>query len=207
MTMDAGFFVRGFVSGFSIAAVVGPIGILCIQRTLHRGFLYGLLTGLGAATADGIYGGIAVSGLTIIWTLLFHQQNWIRLSGGLLLAYLGIKVWLTRPVEQATRTGESSFPAAYASTLLLTLTNPLTILSFATALAGLGAGTISQSGLSAILVTAGVFCGSCTWWLLLSAGVSLLRGRITARWPVRINRLAGSALMLFAIITVFRLIL
>jgi threonine/homoserine/homoserine lactone efflux protein len=205
--MDTGFFVRGFALGFSIAAVVGPIGILCIQRTLRQGFLYGLLTGLGAATADGIYGGIAASGLTIISALLIHQQNWIRLIGGLFLAYLGMKAWLTHPAERATRTVGSSFPSAYASTLLLTLTNPLTILSFATVLAGLGVGTVSQHGLPTFLVTVGVFCGSCTWWLLLSTGVGLLRGRITARWLVWINRLAGCALMLFAMITMLSLIL
>lgn len=205
--MDTGFFVRGLAIGFSIAAVVGPIGMLCIQRTLHKGFLSGLVTGLGAATADGIYGCVAASGLTIISTLLLKQQNWIRLIGGLFLAYLGIKAILTRPVERVAETAGHSFPATYASTLLLTLTNPLTILSFAAIFAGLGVGTVSQDEWPAAVATAGVFCGSCAWWLLLSAGIGLLRSRMTIRWLAWINRLAGMALVLYGIIAVISLIL
>ena len=205
--MDASFFVRGLVIGFSIAAVVGPIGILCIQRTLQKGFLYGLVTGLGAATADGVYGGVAAFGLTLISALLLGQQNWIRLVGGLFLIYLGLKAALTRPAELAAPASGRNFPGAYASTLLLTLTNPLTILSFATVFAGLGVGTAGKNNLSAALVAAGVFCGSCAWWLLLSGGVGLLREKMTARWLVWINRLAGAALLIFGIIALASLVM
>lgn len=204
--MDANFFVRGLVIGFSIAAVVGPIGILCIQRTLQKGFVYGLVTGLGAATADGIYGSVAAFGLTIISALLLGQQNWIHLVGGLFLIYLGIRTVLTSPAEQAARTSGRNFLDTYTSTLLLTLTNPLTILSFATIFAGLGVGTAGRNGLSAALVAAGVFCGSCAWWLLLSGGVGLLREKMTARWLTWINRLAGATIMIFGIIALSSLI-
>jgi threonine/homoserine/homoserine lactone efflux protein len=203
--MDTGFFLRGLVIGFSIAAVVGPIGMLCIQRTLQNGFFSGLVTGLGAATADGIYGSIAASGLTVISTLLFNQQHWIRLSGGLFLGYLGIKAILRRPAERVAPGPGKSLPTAYISTLLLTLTNPLTILSFATVFAGLGVGTAGQNGWPAALVTAGVFCGSCSWWLLLSGGVGLLHRKMTTRWIFWMNRLAGTALLIFAAIAVLGL--
>jgi threonine/homoserine/homoserine lactone efflux protein len=202
--MDTGFFLRGLAIGFSIAAVVGPIGMLCIQRTLHNGFFYGLVSGLGAATADGIYGSIAAFGLTVISTLLLNQQNWIRLIGGLFLGYLGIKAILTRPVQRIAPATSRSFPGAYASTLLLTLTNPLTILSFATVFAGLG--VVGQNGWPAALVTAGVFCGSCAWWLFLSGGVGLLRRKMTTRWLVWINRLAGTALLIFALLALLGLL-
>lgn len=205
--MDTGFFVRGLAIGFSIAAVVGPIGILCIQRTLRQGFFCGLLTGLGAATADGIYGCIAAFGLTIVSTLLLGQQHWIRLLGGLFLAYLGLKAILTRPVEQAAKAAGGGFSGVYASALLLTLTNPLTILSFATVFAGLGVGTVSQGGWPAALVTAGVFCGSCAWWFLLSGGVGLVRVRLTTGWLVWVNRLAGTALLIFGLLAVISLFL
>src|SRR6187551_2270571 len=128
--MDFSFLVRGLVIGFSVAAVVGPIGMLCIQRTLYKGFRYGLVTGMGAATADGIYGGIAAFGLTIISSFLVSQQGRIRLLGGAFLVYLGIKAMFTRPAEQAAQASGSTFPGIYLSTVLLTLTNPLTIISF-----------------------------------------------------------------------------
>ncbi len=205
--MDISFLLRGLLIGFSIAAVVGPIGILCIQRSLHKGFLTGLVTGMGAATADGIYGGIAAFSLTVITHILIGQQNWIRLFGGLFLLYLGLKALLSKPAEQAARAGGGSLPGLYVSTLLLTLTNPLTILSFATVFAGLGVGTNGHGSLAAAtLVTLGVFAGSSCWWLLLSGGVSLLREKLTARWLLWMNRLAGIALLIFGIIALISLI-
>lgn len=197
--MDASFFARGLVIGFSIAAVVGPIGMLCIQRTLQKGFRYGFITGLGAATADGIYGSVAAFGLTIISTFLIGQQSWIRLIGGLFLVYLGVRAMLTPLTQKVAQARGRGFLGAYTSTLLLTLTNPLTILSFATVFAGLGVGTAGRDTLSATLVAAGVFCGSGVWWLLLSGSVGLLRERLTARWLSWINRLAGSALVIFGV--------
>lgn len=204
--MDASFFARGLLIGFSIAAVVGPIGMLCIQRTMQKGFFFGLVTGLGAATADAVYGGIAAFGLTIISAFLVSQQTWIRLAGGLFLVYLGIKAILTRPAEHAAKAAGNNFLVAYTSTLLLTLTNPLTILSFAAVFAGLGVGMASRSGLAAALVVAGVFCGSGIWWLLLSGGIGLLRGKLNPRWLTWVNRFAGAALAIFGIIALFSLI-
>src|SRR6266516_3264198 len=138
--METSFFVRGLLIGFSIAAVVGPICLLCIHRTLHNGSLYGLVTGLGAATADAVYGGIAAFGLTVIATFL---------------VYLGIKTVFTRPARQAAKGEANNFFGAYASTLLLTLTNPLTILSFAAIFAGIGVGGTGRSYLAATIVVWG----------------------------------------------------
>ena len=204
--MNLSFFLRGLLIGFSVAAVVGPIGMLCIQRSLEKGFVVGLVTGLGAATADSIYGGVAAFGLTAISTFLMGQQTWIRLLGGLFLLYLGIKTILTKPAEQSARAGGSSLLGLYVSTFLLTLTNPLTILSFATIFAGLGLGMGGRTELTAVLVTLGVFSGSACWWLLLSGGVGLLHTRLSKRWLVWINRLAGIALLIFGIIALISLI-
>jgi threonine/homoserine/homoserine lactone efflux protein len=198
--MDTTFFLRGLLIGFSIAAVVGPIGLLCISRTLQRGFLYGFVTGLGAASADAAYGSVAAFGLTLISGFLVSQQTWIRLLGGLFLVYLGIRTILSKPAQQAAKVAGHSFFSAYISTLLLTLTNPLTILSFAAIFAGLGVGVASSNGLSAALVVGGVFCGSALWWLLLSGGVSLLREKMTARWLRWINRGAGLAILIFGLV-------
>jgi threonine/homoserine/homoserine lactone efflux protein len=203
--MDPTFIVRGFLIGFSVAAVVGPIGVLCIQRTARKGFLYGLVTGLGAATADAMYGGIAGFGLTVMATFLVSQQGWIHIIGGLFLVYLGIKTVFTRPAERAASARADNFLGAYASTLLLTLTNPQTILSFAAIYAGIGVGGGKNGALSATLVVSGVFLGSTLWWCLLTAGISLLRGKLTYRWFLWINRIAGSVIILFGLLALLSL--
>ena len=203
--MDPTFIVRGFLIGFSVAAVVGPIGVLCIQRTTRKGFLYGLVTGLGAATADAMYGGIAGFGLTMLATFLVSQQGWIHIIGGLFLVYLGIKTVFTRPAERAASARADNFLGAYASTLLLTLTNPQTILSFAAIYAGIGVGGGKNGALSATLVVSGVFLGSTLWWCLLTAGISLLRGKLTYRWFLWINRIAGSVIILFGLLALLSL--
>jgi threonine/homoserine/homoserine lactone efflux protein len=189
--MDLGLFLRGFVIGLSIAAPVGPIGVLCIRRTLAQGRSYGLVSGLGAATADGVYGCVAGFGLTFISGFLVDQQVWLRLVGGAFLCYLGIKTLLARPAEEAAEAKSIGLLGAYGSTFVLTLTNPMTILSFAGVFAGLGiAETGGDYGSAAILVL-GVFCGSALWWLLLSGGVSLFRDRFTPQALVWVNRASG----------------
>jgi threonine/homoserine/homoserine lactone efflux protein len=198
-------FLRGLLIGFSIAAVVGPIGVLCINRTLDKGFLPGLVTGLGAATADGMYGAVAAFGLTVISTLLIKQQLWIHLIGGGFLIYLGGRTLLSRPAERAANASASSLPGAYASTLLLTLTNPTTILSFIAVFAGIGVGASKNSALVAALVVCGVFLGSVLWWCLLSGGISLLRRRFTARWLLLVHRFSGGVILLFGIAAILSL--
>jgi threonine/homoserine/homoserine lactone efflux protein len=122
--MGGSFFFRGLLIGFAVAAVVGPMSILCIQRTLSRGHLYGMVSGLGVATADAIYGSVAGFGLTLIASALVSLQGWLRLIGGLFLAYMGIKIALSKPAERAAAAQAHNFVGAYASTFLLALTNP-----------------------------------------------------------------------------------
>ena len=203
--MDASFFVRGLLIGLSIAAVVGPMSILCIHRTLNFGQRYGLVSGLGIATADAVYGSIAAFGVTVIASFLVSQQIWIRLIGGLFLVYLGIKTILTRPAEGAAVAKANSFFGAYASTLVLTLTNPLTILSFAAIFAGIGVGGASRSYLSAAIVVLGVFSGSALWWCILTSVISLVRGKLTASWLLWINRVSGGIIGIFGVIALLSL--
>ena len=203
--MDASFFVRGLLIGLSIAAVVGPMSILCMQRTLYKGYLYGLLSGMGIATADGVYGCIAGFGLTLITNFLVNQQVWVRLIGGLFLVYLGIRTIFTRPAERAAAAKANNFLGAYVSTFLLTLTNPLTILSFAAIFAGIGVGGVSKSYLTAAIVVLGVFTGSALWWCFLTGGISLLRGRFTPRWLLWINRVSGGIITVFGMLALLSL--
>ena len=201
--METNFFFRGLLIGFSIAAPVGPIGVLCIRRTLADGRLVGLASGLGAATADAFYGSLAGFGLTLVANFLVSQQTWLRLVGGIFLLYLGVKTFLSKPAGDAVRvtnTPSRGLWSAYLSTLLLTLTNPLTILSFAAIFAGLGLAETGGKPVSAVLLVLGVFCGSASWWLLLSGGVSLLRRRVTPRILQWVNRLAGVVIVIFGLL-------
>jgi len=192
--------LRGLIIGFSIAAPVGPIGVLCIRRTLADGRLHGLASGLGAASADAIYGSIAGFGLTAISGFLVAQGDWLRLIGGVFLVYLGARTFLTRPAERPAGAAGRGLASAYASTFALTLTNPVTILSFAAIFAGLGLAEREADYGAAVALVAGVFSGSAAWWLLLSGGVSLFRRAFTPSRMRWINRLSGAVLTGFGVL-------
>jgi threonine/homoserine/homoserine lactone efflux protein len=192
------FLFKGVIIGFSIAAPVGPIGVLCIRRSLAEGRRIGLATGLGAATADAAYGCVAGFGLTVISSFLVGQRFWLSLIGGLFLCYLGIRTFMSEPSEQPAEVRGGGLLSAYLSTLFLTLTNPMTILSFVAVFAGFGLGA-SPDYLSASILVAGVFVGSALWWLLLSSGVALFRERVNAGWMLAINRLSGGVILAFGL--------
>jgi threonine/homoserine/homoserine lactone efflux protein len=206
--MDLGLFLRGLIIGFSIAAPVGPIGVLIIRRTLAEGRIAGLVTGLGAATADAFYGAVAGFGLTFITGLLIGQQFWIRLVGGLFLCYLGLRVLLTAPAQVAAgaSVAGSNLWGAYLATFALTLANPLTIMSFAGVMAGLGVGSTGEDYSTAGILVLGVFLGSALWWFIISFGLNMLRLRLTPsilRW---VNRASGAILLAFGVLAVTSLL-
>jgi len=198
--MDPAMFLRGLLIGLSIAAPVGPIGVLCIRRTLADGRWVGLATGLGAATADATYGAVAGFGITIVSSLLLGHQTGIRLIGGLFLCYLGAKTFITAPAENVTSVEGRGLFGAYGSALALTLTNPTTILSFAAIFAGLGAGAGSHAAGGAALLVLGVLLGSALWWIVLTHLVSTLRAKITAPRLHWVNRVSGSILVGFGLL-------
>jgi threonine/homoserine/homoserine lactone efflux protein len=194
--MDLSVFWKGALLGFSIAAPVGPIGVLCIRRSLGAGFLAGFASGLGAATADALYGAVAGLGLTAVSSVLLAGRGWLRLVGGLLLLALGARTFFAAPA--APRPASSTGPPRgllhqYASTFLLTVTNPATILSFTAAFGALGLVT----RLAAAALVAGVFAGSAAWWLLLAGATSRLRARLPPTALAWINRGSGLILGVF----------
>lgn len=203
--MESSLFIRGLLIGFSIAAPVGPIGVLCIRRTLADGRVSGLASGFGAATADAFYGCVAGFGLTFISSFLVGQRIWLSLFGGLFLLYLGIKTLLSKPAEKEADIKQSGLLGSYFSTLLLTLTNPMTILSFVAIFAGLGLANTSGSYDSALVLVLGVFLGSAMWWLLLSGGVGLFRERSNAQGLLWVNRVSGLIITIFGIIALTNL--
>jgi threonine/homoserine/homoserine lactone efflux protein len=199
--MELPFYLKGILLGFSIAAPVGPIGVLCIRRTLERGRAYGFISGLGAATADGFYGTVAGFGLTLVISLLTGVQVWLRLLGGAFLVYLGVTAFRQRtPSALQGSANPAGLVGAYASTLLLTLSNPATILSFLTIFAGAGVANMAHSTQAAIALVAGVFTGSSLWWFVLSALVGWLGSRLGPRVLMWVNRLAGASLAIFGLV-------
>lgn len=198
------FLLKGLAMGFCIAAPVGPIGVLCIRRSLAEGMAIGLATGLGAATADAAYGAVAAFGLTAISDFLVGQKFWLGLIGGSFLCYLGVRTFRSRPAEQAANVQGRGLAGAYGSTLFLTLTNPMTILSFIAVFAGIGFGTGKSYGNASALVV-GVFVGSAAWWLILSSGVGALRSRVNANWMRAVNRFSGAVICAFGVYALSRL--
>lgn len=212
-------FFRGLLFGLAIAAPVGPIGVLCIRRTLEMGQIVGLVSGLGAATADGFYGCIAGFGLTVVADFLTEQAFWFRIVGGLFLCYLGVTTFLAKPAslkiqvdelsasdppqKAISATSSRSLLGAYASTLALTITNPATIFTFVSIFSGLGIVESGQDYATSGVLVAGVFLGSALWWLLLSGTVNLLRSQVTPNKMRWLNRASGTVIVVFGVVALF----
>lgn len=205
--MSIDFLIRGLIIGLSIAAPVGPMAVLVIRRTLTEGRLAGFVTGLGIAAGDTFYGALGGFGLTFITSFLISGQFWLRLIGGAFLIYLGVKTLLSRPAEKAAEGAGKvrSLPAYFVSSILLTLTNPTTIISFAAIMAGLGIGSSSGDYLSATILVTGVGLGSTAWWVILTGLISLFKNRINAAGMSWINRLSGLIIIAFGLLALLSL--
>jgi threonine/homoserine/homoserine lactone efflux protein len=193
------FLLKGIFLGFCLAAPVGPIGLLCIQRTLYEGRLTGFVSGLGATAADVIYGCIAGFGIAFVANFLTSQQQWLRLIGGAFICYLGIKIFFTKPAERAAANKNSGLLGAFLSTFFLMLTNPITIAVFMAMFAGIGATSAGGDYLAVAALVLGISLGSALWWLLLCGGVSLFRAKLTPERMRWINRIAGIIIVGFGV--------
>jgi threonine/homoserine/homoserine lactone efflux protein len=158
----------------------------------------GLATGLGAATADALYGAVAGFGLAIVSDFLVAQRSLLGIVGGLFLCYLGIRTFLAKPAERTKEVRASGLGSAYATTFVLTMTNPMTILSFVAVFAGLGLAASPNYSAGSLLVI-GVFVGSAIWWVFLSTVASLFRSRITLAWMRGVNRVSGAIIFAFGL--------
>jgi threonine/homoserine/homoserine lactone efflux protein len=196
--------LEGALIGLSIAAPVGPIALLCIRRTLADGRLTGFVSGLGAATADGVYGAIAGFGLAILSRTLLENQQWLRILGGLYLCYLGTRIFLSGITERAAAQSRRGLIGVYLSTFFLTITNPVTIIAFLAVFAGLGV-TAGGDPRDATQLVVGVFLGSSTWWLALALAVGAFRSRITPITLLWVNRLAGALIAGFGVFAIYAL--
>ncbi|MGH8765784.1 MAG: LysE family translocator [Burkholderiales bacterium] len=190
--------LKGLFFGFVLAATVGPMWVLCFKRTLAQGPLTGLASGMGIAFADGFYGAVAAFGMSAVSDVLLRYDFWIGLLGLIFLVYLGLNTLLAKPALEDRSERRFGLAGAFFSTLGLTLANPPTILAFAAIFAGLGLASDADYE-AAALVTAGVFLGSASWWILLAAGAGWLRGRVGPRLFRAINLASGVSILGFAL--------
>lgn len=202
MGSQAELFARMFVIGIVVAAPVGAMGVLCIQRVLAHGWRAGFATGAGIATADAGYAALAAFGVTAVSRWMVDYQAQFRIIGGIGLIWLGWRAVRTPPAHSAAATTDSPrLSVLYSSAVGLTLTNPMTIMAFAAIFAG--AGLVAQAGTgSALVVTLGVALGSLSWWIALSTGVWAVRHAVSDRVMLIVNRISGALLIAFGVLAV-----
>jgi threonine/homoserine/homoserine lactone efflux protein len=195
--MDILLFIKGIGVGFAIAAPVGPVGMLCMQRSLTKGFLYGLFSGMGAATADAIFGAIAAFGVSFISEFLTREQFWLQLGGAILLLIMGIHTIFAKWRPPGERAGANDLAHDLLTTFFLTITNPITIFSLTAVFVAVGITSGTETLLGGGLVTGGVFVGSALWWCILCSAFSLGRSVMSGVYLKRIHRAAGFVMLAF----------
>ncbi len=204
MSIDLALLARTYLIGIAVAAPVGAMGVLCIQRTLARGWRAGFATGLGIASADALYAACAAFGVAAVSSLLVAWQTPLRLVGGAVLIYLGVRSILTAPsAGAASSAAEKAAPppagSLYASAVALTLTNPMTIMAFGAVFASAGL-VASPSGATAATATLGVALGSLSWWTALTSVVAAVRHGFSESTLVWVSRISGAAVAAFGVL-------
>jgi threonine/homoserine/homoserine lactone efflux protein len=196
--MEPIFFLKGLIIGFAMAVPFGPIGIMCIRKTLAEGHSRGMIIGLGAATADALYGSIAAFGLTFVSDVIASQHIWLRLIGGGLLLFLGVRTFRAKRKNPMIPTANKGMLGSYISSFLLALTNPVTIFAFVAVFAAFGLGH-RLFIVSACILVVGVFAGSCLWFLTLGYVATLFRNKLDAGGLTWVNRISGVLIILSGI--------
>jgi threonine/homoserine/homoserine lactone efflux protein len=196
-------FFKGLLIGIIMAAPVGPLSILCIRRSLVRGHHAGIATALGIALADGFYAFITALGLGAISSFIIDKKEIFYIIGGILLVFLGIRTLTAPPILHSQPLKSKGFFITLIQTMFLTLTNPMTIFTFATIAAFLGFEGYTHDRFQAVLISFGVFCGSALWFLMLSTLVAYYRKQLTP-FIVTVNKISGSILIAFGILFIFQ---
>ncbi len=200
--METNLFVHGIVIGIALAAPVGPIAFVCIQRSIAHGRLHGIIAGLGIATADAFYAAVTAFGLALISDFLLARQWFFRLFGGLALIAVGLKIFFAPPPEMKVQADGGSLLSDYSTMLALTLANPLTILFFAIIIPGFGAVISGATWINPALFVIGVFAGEMAWWVILCGSIGSMRSYLTQERLHTINRLAGLVIAAFGVVLI-----
>jgi len=205
--MTTTIFIKGMVIGLLISLPVGPIAVLCIHRTLNEGKIHGMVSGLGAATADVVYGFLAASGLSFISNFLIKEQLWFRLLGGFFLCYMGVKLLRSRVIQKTVSEDSANYFSNYVSALFLALSNPGTFLVLAAIFAGLGVTQTRVHHVSVGLLVSGVFLGSGLWWFILSSVTGVFLKKLDYVKLAWLNRISAIVIAGFGVLVLTSLIL
>ncbi|MBU8892685.1 MAG: LysE family translocator [Bacteroidales bacterium] len=199
--MEVEFLLKGLIVGFLASIPLGPVGVLCIQRTINKGRFSGLFSGMGAATVDAFFALVAALGLTYIINFIEEQHFYIQLIGGVILIILGSRIFNTNPIKQIRkhRRKKNKLIEDFFSVLFLTLSNPLAIFLFIAAFAGIGMVTSKDSSLKSSLIVLGVFIGAMLWWFTLTFLVDLFRKHFRLKQLWWINKIAGIIIIVFGV--------
>jgi threonine/homoserine/homoserine lactone efflux protein len=203
--MEPIFFLKGLIIGFAMAVPIGPLGIMCIRKTLAEGHSRGMIIGLGAATADSFYGSIAAFGLTFVSDVIASQHFRLRLVGGGLLLFLGIRTFRAKRKNPKIPVENKGLVRSYVTSFLLALTNPVTLFAFIAVFAAFGMGQ-KLDVISACILVLGVFIGSCLWFLTLGYAVTRFRKNLDADGLIWVNRISGVLIMLSGVVALVSLI-
>ena len=204
--METGLFIHGIIIGVALAAPVGPIAFMCIQKSIAQGRLHGIIAGLGIATADAFYAAVTAFGLALISDFLLARQWFFRLFGGLALIAVGLKIVFAAPPDLSVKSSSESYLKNYTTMLALTLANPLTILFFAIIIPGFGAVISGATWINPALFVVGVFLGEVIWWVVLCGALGSMRNYLTQKRLHTINRLAGLVIAAFGVVLIASLI-
>jgi threonine/homoserine/homoserine lactone efflux protein len=197
--MDLNLFLQGMIIGLTLAVPVGPIALLCIQRAVTDGRLHGIISGIGVATADSFYAAVTFFGLTFISGLILSHQFSLRLAAGVVLIFVGIRIFLSLPAPLNGKTGHETYLKDYLSMVAIAIANPLTLIFFVAILPGFGVVLTENSVLSASEFVGGIFFGSTLWWIILCGSIGSVRSRITAEHLGLINRISGVLIVVFGV--------
>lgn len=206
--MFASLLVKGIIVGLLASIPLGPIGVICIQRTINKGRLSGFLSGVGAATADTIFAAIAGFSLTFVISYIEEKQILFQALGGVIVFLLGIKIFFTNPVRQLRRhkRKKNNLVEDYFSVLAVTITNPLAIFLFIALFASLGVVTDDTNWTHSLVTTSGVFLGAVLWWYILTTLVNIFRTKFRLKQLWWINKLSGAAIFTLGAIAIIGLV-
>ncbi|MBR4095007.1 MAG: LysE family transporter [Bacteroidales bacterium] len=195
--------LKGFIVGLGASIPLGPLGVLCVQKTLSKGRNSGLFTGLGASVSDTFYAGLSLIGLSFVENLINENRAIVMLVGGVIIALIGLKVYTTNPIKQIRqKSSNKRHLEDFVEALVMTITNPGAIFLILGLFAAVGINSSDNAGNISIITTLwGVFLGTATWWFILTTTINVFRKKFRLKQLMMINRIAGIIIAVLGIIS------
>lgn len=197
--------LKGFIVGMGASIPLGPLGVLCVQKTLSKGRNSGFITGMGASISDTIYAAISLLGLAFIYDFIQLHKNWVLAIGGIIIVLIGLKIYLTNPIKQIRqKSKKSKHVEDFIEAFIMTITNPGAIFLILGLLATVGINIKSgTTDVNIVPILWGVFLGSVTWWYILSTSINVFRNKFRLKQLIMINKISGIIIVALGFISFF----